>query len=216
MAIPQLIVYFSGILDGQEGQELSPGDDDLSEEIRSHITAPSGSEIKWFGRTGALTTNRGVDQAVSFIKASSQEAGHIILYGYSAGGVNALDVCRKLRQEAPSTLVDLLITVDVAARGNTPKLDRSVPENVVVNVNFFQKSKQLSGSVGGLAVALSPKTSVQNIQMSFMESGHTKIRTTSFPQVLSLIRKGLSLRDVVETARSQLVTSSATQKASSP
>ncbi|MFO1352312.1 MAG: hypothetical protein U1F68_17230 [Gammaproteobacteria bacterium] len=52
--------------------------------------------------------------------------------------MNALHLCRAIfRHRIARDLVDLLITVDVANGENSGRMDRSVPSNVAVNLNFF-------------------------------------------------------------------------------
>lgn len=63
---------------------------------------------------------------------------------YSAGGMNALDLCRRFDKhnsagpQQKQLKVDLLLTVDAAARDLSSTIHRKVGDCVVRNVNYYQ------------------------------------------------------------------------------
>ncbi len=149
-----LLVYFSGVVDqeGMGGVVLArPHGQDVLTDMENLPTPRAGEDKKEIGFGGSLVTTRGVEQALVFIRAMqkvSAAPSKLILYGFSAGGVNAMELCRRLAQQLPGVLVDLLVTIDVAAGRGTSSLDRSVPDNVLRNQNFFQTAPSLNGSHG--------------------------------------------------------------------
>src|SRR5262249_38631628 len=85
----------------------------------------------------------------------------VILYGYSAGGKQVLEICQRLefssnrlrnQQGRPLIVVDLLVTVDAAAKRQT--FSRVVHGCVRQNLNFFQTKASLNGSHGDVNTAL--------------------------------------------------------------
>lgn len=88
--------------------------------------------------------------ASDFIARNHDSHGKLIIYGFSAGGINSLDLCRFLNQQGQKTT--MLITVDVSGRGET--VDRHVPSNVLRTRNYFQTDDFFSGSkaIGGPAL----------------------------------------------------------------
>jgi hypothetical protein len=148
--ITHTLIYFSGVADdfGMGGVLLqgAHGQDVLTD-MENLDVLPDLSEVHGFG--GSLKDKRkGVDQALTFIN-DRDPRGELIIYGYSAGGINALDLCRSLNTRHEN--VHLLVTVDVSGRGE--KVDRTVPPNVVRNRNYFQTDTlTFSRAVGGPAL----------------------------------------------------------------
>ena len=146
-----ILIYFSGVADdngfggvllqGAHGQDVLTDMENLPSPKQGHLKSVIG-----FG--GSLRSSRGVDQAFTFIQALQDARGKLIIYGFSAGGVNGLELCRRLQGSLPNVKVNLLVTVDVAAREATASLNRSVSTNVLKNRNYFQTSPSLNGSRG--------------------------------------------------------------------
>ena len=92
--------------------------------------------------------------------------GKLIIYGYSAGGTNALEFTRRIEAEnlvrqvfdRPPIEVTLLVTVDAADRTDAPlKVVRAVGGSVSANLNFFQTRASPglgSGAHGGPNIGL--------------------------------------------------------------
>jgi pimeloyl-ACP methyl ester carboxylesterase len=163
------LIYFSGNVDGagqggvllnttppnltpNHGQVVLTDMERFPDDSRNkHIVIGfGGSIINQFG---------GAAQARFLIEQLHDRRGKLILYGFSAGGANALQLCRDLNDLNPNLKVDLLVTVDVAL-GATPigriprvpvPVNRRVPTNVLLNRNYFQTSPSLNGSRGDRA-----------------------------------------------------------------
>jgi hypothetical protein len=127
-----------------------------------------GAVGKYLGLEGtidsATTVNNGWSLLHGFLLQNVKTDGKLIIYGYSAGGNNALEFCRRIEaanvtrsaSSQPLIKVDLLITVDPAGR-----TDKGVPVNglvagcVVKNVNYYQTqtfwthARSTRTSVGG-------------------------------------------------------------------
>lgn len=147
------LVYFSGVAD-DAGLGGLPLLDDQGQDVLKDMKALTtvNSDKRVFGFGGSLANRQlGVQAALAAILSSHDRRGRLIVYGFSAGGVNALDLCRNLASNplTAGLVVDLLVTVDVAARKEF--VDRSVPDNVRLNRNYFQTSPSGNGSRGGPA-----------------------------------------------------------------
>lgn len=105
-----------------------------------------------------ITSEKSVNAALDFIKKNLSEGERLIVYGYSRGGDTAVDLAQKLKESG--TRIDLLFTVDAAyglfsnSPGYSP-VDRNIPSNVDVNINFYQEhysgsssSSELGGKSG--------------------------------------------------------------------
>lgn len=142
------------------------------------LTSPSdicSDPVQIVHATGVSLTN-----AWAFAKSHFHPFGKLIVYGYSAGGLCALDFCRGLdlchKYYTPSreftsdedsvngrVIVDLLITIDAAAGLASTLVNRVVPSNVSVNHNYYQTSSSLIGSHGDVNFAADPQqTQVYN------------------------------------------------------
>lgn len=149
-----ILVYFSGVVDqvGMGGVILTGahGQDVLTD--MENLPTPRAGDLKLtIGFGGSLVNTRGVEQALNFIQTSlkvSETPSKLIIYGFSAGGVNSLELCRRLNTTVPNARVDLLVTIDVASGPTSDLLNRSVPDNVLLNRNFFQTAPSLNGSRG--------------------------------------------------------------------
>jgi hypothetical protein len=145
-----LLVYFSGVADDRNlgGVPLPPGADEVFTDMGNLTTVNSDKLVIGFG--GSLKNKQvGVAAALAIIATQHDRRGKLIIYGFSAGGINSLDLCRALNSN-PLTVdvaVNLLVTVDVAGAGEV--VDRSVPNNVGLNRNYFQTTPSLRGSKGG-------------------------------------------------------------------
>lgn len=153
MQIQHTILYFSGVVDeqGNGAKELSGdhGQDVLSDFEQFH--PPPGSTLKVQGFGGTLKKKKeAVTVASTWLGHNHDPFGKLIIYGYSAGGINSLDLCRFL--QVADQMVHLLVLVDASGRGE--RVDRHVPRNVARTKNYFQTdtSALSSDAVGGRAI----------------------------------------------------------------
>ena len=77
-----------------------------------------------------------IKKVVKDIQQNYTEGQQIVLYGYSKGGELTLKISRELKKLGIP--IELLITVDVANGPKSKSIDRSVPDNVKENRNFYQ------------------------------------------------------------------------------
>jgi RHS repeat-associated protein len=73
----------------------------------------------------------------------------LVIYGYSYGGMVALDVVRLLNSAKVRVEVELLITVDAAYGPRSGGIDRTIPSNVKNNYNYYQTTEGSNRSFGG-------------------------------------------------------------------
>jgi hypothetical protein len=169
---------------------------------------------------GSLSSSAGVDQGVTFIRDNFHPYGQLIIYGYSAGGTDALALCRAINRDLAffgfgskrlvnvfamedsmsrevfgAVRVDLLITVDGAAGEASNSLDRSVPACVRRNLNFYQRRPSPIGSHGEPNTPVSPSTNVENNDMTG-RAEHATIGTATNGQALDAIRGSLGVEAV--------------------
>lgn len=145
--ITHTLVYFSGVVDdnGMGGVFLKGAHgQDVMTDMEKLDASPDKTLVFGFG--GSLKDKaKGVNHALSLIE-SRDARGELIVYGYSAGGINSLDLCRALMKK--KVQVDLLVTVDASGRGE--EVNRAVPMNVVRNRNYYQTQLiTFSRAVGG-------------------------------------------------------------------
>lgn len=193
------LVYFSGVADekGLGGIPLPPNADELMTDMGNLTTVNSSKQLFGFG--GSLANKQlGVATAASLIATTHDRRGKLIIYGFSAGGINSLDLCRALAS-SPLTadiVVNLLVTVDVAGRGEA--LDRSVPANVGLNRNYFQTIPSGRGSRGGPAIG----PTVQNINKDGkFPSGVLPFNQHGGMQDLTRGEAGIDMRGMINSTR---------------
>lgn len=139
----------------------------------------------------------------------------IVMYGYSWGAETLIEVVNEMAGDGrfKDIKIDLLVTVDVA-KGPTsghPTIapaDREISENVVKNVNFYQRSLSKIGSLGDVnkRVQGNASTHIVNIKMPEIDlngdgkfddfdakNQHTVIDEYYFNQSLNWIRDELGL-----------------------
>ena len=146
------LVYFSGNADDRNlgGIPLLPNADEVFSDM-GKFRAVNADEPLLVGFHGSLRNKQLGVAAAQAIIATHDRRAKLIIYGFSAGGINGLDLCRALAANplTVDVVVNLLVTVDVAGAGEA--VDRSVPSNVGLNRNYFQTSPSLRGSRGGPA-----------------------------------------------------------------
>ncbi|OGU56795.1 MAG: hypothetical protein A2X64_07450 [Ignavibacteria bacterium GWF2_33_9] len=121
-------------------------------------------------------------EAISFVKQNWSEGENIIIYGYSAGGVAAMNLCKELEKD--NLKVNLLITVDAAFSIFSPIISREVSENVELNLNFYQTTLSKILSRGDANYTKGKQTFIKNIKKG---SSHSDIDESTQNQVESEI-----------------------------
>ncbi len=181
-----LIVLFSGWGNVSSGAALrhdGNGTARLADAMQS-VTVPNGV-VRVYAVRGALGIPRIVRQTFDWVRAHFDPRGKFIVYGHSAGGFDALQLCQQVSSLGayydgttlqPSatgavgrTRVDLLLTADAAAGRNdfARGTSRTVAPCVRRHVNWYQSHRDLIGSRGEPHVAADPRaTTVVNQPIS--------------------------------------------------
>lgn len=165
-AITHTLIYFSGQSRDatRQGVELVKDDpalgdmrEDTQEAMEGIEVSPAQTVVRGFGGSNSfILGGAGVGRAAAVI-ATRDPRGKLIIYGFSAGGINALQLCRALQLggllelgQQQGIKVDLLVTVDVS-NGSPDSLDVDpvVPGNVTLNRNYFQKTNFVTHSING-------------------------------------------------------------------
>ncbi|WP_169628044.1 RHS repeat domain-containing protein [Flavobacterium soli] len=141
-----LAVFYHGGPDGNGGRTTAAAAGGAGNIYNS---TKSYAESKGMGFEGviiapAATQEMGVQTGADFLNDNYQSGDTVLIYGYSYGGDNAVN----LAEAVPSIPIDGLITVDSSdglLRGTT--VDTSVPDNVAQAFNFFQTNA--SGNSSG-------------------------------------------------------------------
>jgi hypothetical protein len=135
-----------------------------------------------FGQSGNPSADT-LRKSLAFVTGNLDPHGKLIVYGNSAGGDTALNLCRglgsywtffdvggSLTAQDPDVsmsvcgrlVVDLLVTVDAAKGPLSAFVDRSVPVSVRRNVNDFQTTalanEEFSYGAANVAVNTTPTT----------------------------------------------------------
>ena len=176
---------------------------------------------------GSLPSPLGVAKALSFIKHNFHPQGMLIIYGYSAGGTDAMALCRQVGvqmkaygmtsgqtatsaqadaltkrkiDEIVDVRVDLLITVDAAAGPASARVNRIIPKCVRRNLNFYQTTESRIFSRGGRNYAEdSTLTQVDNVDLT-SSAEHSTIDDESNNQALAAIEACLGIEAVPAVA----------------
>ncbi|HRP03162.1 MAG TPA: RHS repeat-associated core domain-containing protein [Candidatus Kapabacteria bacterium] len=134
--------------------------------------------------TQAYPTDFKIENAMQFINENLKDGEKLIIYGYSAGGVAAQSLSKALNEK--DIKVDLLITVDAAFAWGSSSINREIPGNVLMNLNFFNTTPSfLSRSVGGKNITNSKNTIIKNIKK---DSSHSNIDEETQKQVENEIK----------------------------
>jgi hypothetical protein len=214
----ELFIFMSGVQDNDNAGGPLPRDAEGHGFLmlpRMRAIAASRPTGRFLALGGALTVSRqvlAINIALSFILSNrTNPAGKLIVYGFSAGGTNALNLTREIdsknsvRGSAPKIIVDLLITVDASTRNNTIFNPKAFGGCVRLNKNYFQDAvrPQMDG-VGGsphtpLADAEGKQGAVVNRLISAMEmmpmlpgEAHRKIESHTLNMAEGDIRNELA------------------------
>lgn len=137
------VIMFSGALLVPGVQTVTPTMDyimdkvgDFSGEVSMYHTAYPLGVIDF--------NDEMIESAVADIEAwqVANPNGKLSIVGYSYGGVAATELAKALNKKGIA--VDLLVTLD-AADGEA-KVDRTIPSNVVKNINYYQTNGKKTGS----------------------------------------------------------------------
>jgi hypothetical protein len=136
----------------------------------------------------ALKTDKGVDRALNDIVGNEAKLMKVIVYGYSLGGTDALELSRRM-DGLSNVRIHLMITVDAAVPFSSDLVNRRIGPLVVKNLNFFQKHEHhISGSHGdankGNATNID-RTTVYNGRES---QGHILIHGDTVQEAVNAIR----------------------------
>jgi len=140
-AVNHTLFYFSGLSSNPalHGALLVGGlREDVQIEMEDKIDVKPDTHVV-FG-FGGSPINLGGVMSAALLAAARDPRGKLIIYGFSSGGINALDLCRQLK--FVGTKVDLLVTVDVTDGSllTEAPVDPVVPDNVDKNRNYFQRT----------------------------------------------------------------------------
>src|SRR5207249_3060202 len=143
------------------------------------------------GELAPLLYSNDVGQAYQFIRSNYDPRGRLVIYGYSAGGMNAMDLARKVgggmavyefgtKTFSPYmhgmsqawfpgcpmgvVRVDLLVTVDAACGPTSGLMDRTIPRCVRRNLNFWQKFPSDTSSLPSGTSITGPRSSSSGVR----------------------------------------------------
>lgn len=189
-----IILYFSGNAKGR-GLPMTPKDGVTDDDIINKIHDIKGkNQVRLTGWTGTGGTGLLARPAIDFIIKNSPSE-KLIIYGYSAGGMDALQLCQEIfRHREARDLVDLLITVDAATgTGIIPRHLLRVTPNVVFNLNFWtpNTSSMMSDSHGAENIPINPKMTTLRNKIE-KESDHNTIRINTRDRCVQAIQNVLN------------------------
>jgi RHS repeat-associated protein len=190
-----VIVVLSGAGFYKAGQEISPSNYSPSSDIgaeRLLYNLQSFSDnnniedldIKgYYSSIGIGEKNEIVDAANFIINNLNNVDEKVILYGYSQGGANIVELANYLNEQGVN--VNALFTVD-AYEGLSESSGFIIPENTKDNFNYFQISPDaLTGARGSVNEGVSSKTRVRNIIKK--NSSHRSIDEDTSSDILRII-----------------------------
>lgn len=196
--IPDLVILYGGWGGIQEGGgPLAPGPGTGTSQLVAAIHAmplPPLHRVEILSVQGALVAQAGVERGLAFFRQHFHPQARIIIYGYSAGGTDALGLSRRINQEVAyysltsrrlmnvfqmedrmsrelfgRVRIDLLVTVDVSSGPSSPVIDRTVPSCVRRNLNFYQttpSSVRSRGAPNSASAAYPMDTRIENLDMT--------------------------------------------------
>jgi hypothetical protein len=195
---------------------------------------PPGHTARTLSLQGTLDDQEGVRRALAFIQHGFHPSARIIIYGYSAGGLNALDLARLIQSESTyygfssrrfyevfrmegrmsretlgAVRVDLLITVDAASGPTSLVVNRTVPACVRRNLNFYQTIASRIGSRGWPNRAVSSSSTViENVDLTG-QATHASMDEYTNARVLDAIQGVLGREATPSLIRGGAATASA-------
>ncbi|MDX2037053.1 MAG: hypothetical protein SFX72_10410 [Isosphaeraceae bacterium] len=103
--ITDLIIVYGGWGATDGGEPLTADETTGAGRVLSRargLTDPPGRDKRVLGIQGNLSDLGGVEQGLTFIRRHFHPLGRLIIYGYSAGGTDALALCRAIWREIPN------------------------------------------------------------------------------------------------------------------
>lgn len=99
-----VIIIFGGWGNTDNGEPLTANSTDGAGQVLSGVNAlvdPPTHPKQVLAIQGTLSGMGGVQQGLNFIRRNFHPRGRLIIYGYSAGGTDALALCRAIWREIP-------------------------------------------------------------------------------------------------------------------
>lgn len=152
--VTDILMFFTGFNDRSGGEDLNEGSGSFQFNDLKAVRR-QGVRTLHKGFVGSLRDDAGPTRALQFIDKEFN-GGKLILYGFSAGAKQLLELCVRLERRnqfrkeegRPLIAVDLLVTNDAAGRENNGLVLRVVAGCVKRNLNLFQTKAAPSGSRG--------------------------------------------------------------------
>jgi len=191
-----VIVVLSGAGYYNAGNEISPNDYSPTSSVGAErllyglqtFADKSGKrdlDIRgYFSSLGLFGPKNEITEAADFIINNLDNPDEeVIIYGYSQGGANAVELANYLNDNGIK--VNLLFTVD-AYEGLAETSGFTIPENTKENFNYFQLAPDaLIGARGTINTPTSSKTRVRNKVVK--NSNHLSIDEKTLNDVLRII-----------------------------
>jgi hypothetical protein len=208
MAAKDFYLYFSGTQGGYPDKESDRRNGGVRKDVGDMdefkgITQRDGFELERWVWTGSIYSDRGVLDARDRLLAEGRGespryvpgVSRLIIYGYSAGGKNALELCREFDKNNANpakpfdVTVDLLATVDAAAWDDSDTIPRDLGKCVKRNVNYYQRDNKRSGSRGNVNTG---NRATQKLDEQFERSeDHGKMNDAVRPMIKKAIQETL-------------------------
>ncbi|MBV7270312.1 DUF6443 domain-containing protein [Winogradskyella luteola] len=177
------VIIFSGAT-WDETEDATSGVTKVAETLNTYskeLDMKSGSVVlinsNYWNPVGVLIA--GIEEAKS---ADPNEP--LIVYGYSKGGEIAQELVRALDDIGIN--VDLLFTIDAADGPLTFTVNREIPDNVLENINYFQRDGGLSRSRGNKNKRKDGSTKgIYNINLSSDDVDHYTIDDDTADDVIA-------------------------------
>jgi len=120
-----------------------------------------------FDKILTINYNYFLDFGSALNKASKaiekEQPDELVLYGYSKGGHVLLQLARRLENK---TIIKLLITVDIANGPWSHKINRSLPANIIRNINVYQSTPSFPLQSYGLPNYTQKNIIIDNIELT--------------------------------------------------
>ena len=176
-----ILVGGSDLFSGFRG--ISKGTRVIKESIKSHFDHVFALNYNYF-----LDFGRSLKYIDKFL-TQNEPMDYLTLYGYSKGGDIALQISRLFKRKR---VVDLLVTIDVANGPWSGKIDRSVPGNVMKNINVFQTVPNFPLRSHGMAAYSTVNVEIENINITNQiingtKVNHSNIEFLMVPKVIEWI-----------------------------
>ena len=191
-----VIVVLSGAGLLKAGNEISPssynqnsdiGAEQLLYRLQSFADNSSNSDIDikgYYSSLGLVGEKNEISEAANFIINNLENSDEkVIIYGYSQGGSNAVELANYLNEKGVT--VNVLFTVD-AFEGIAQTSGFMIPENTQTNFNYIQFTPDaITNGRGSINKSISSKTKIRNKILK--NSNHNSIDEDTNEDVLRKI-----------------------------